>query len=90
MLVVKLMGPENLSDGSSQKTYRLLANVATVNFKRGNGKSFIELSYIGDDEVFEFELEGNVYIMNEDGKTISSFGCAPIQKLDLENSKAFC
>ncbi len=74
MLLLKLMGPENCPDDDSRKTHRILSDVVAVNFHRNPAPMAVVT--FKDDETHEFDLDGNVYVMNENGKTVSSFGVA--------------
>jgi hypothetical protein len=88
MLILKIMGLENGPDEDTRKTYRLLTGVRCVEFNRIGQiasdsdamPSFTaEASVTFDDDQCEvFPLGGNVYVMNEAGKTISSFCPSPL------------
>lgn len=89
MLIVKIMSDEDTADTDPRKSFALHAGVATAIFeRRGDGTSddprtFTQpwLTLIFADKALSaesFEPRGNVYVMNEGGKTISSFGVAPI------------
>jgi hypothetical protein len=90
---VKMMSGEDAPDSDTRKCYLLITNVYNVKFARDpkTGKAEMELHFskgyesVGDVEAPALYTEtilltGNVYVMNEDGKTISSFGEAPIPK----------
>lgn len=86
-LIVKIMSAENLADDDTRKSYQLLTEVAYVSFCRNPGAPIACVSFSGDGaedgRLVEYALEGNVYVMNENGKTISSFGCAPPDESEL-------
>lgn len=89
-LIVKIMGAEDAPDQDTRKTYRLMADILDVNFTREeDGQAYLSVMYpLGNDSVGDlssphletekFAVFGNVYVMNENGKTISQFGCARI------------
>lgn len=74
MLTLKFMGHENFPDADSRKSHMLIHNVDSVNFTRPpNSKPLALVTFTtGDQE--EFKLDGNVYVLNHDGKTIDTFG----------------
>lgn len=93
MLIVKIMSDEDTADTDPRKSFQLHAGVATAIFeRRGNGTSedprtFTQpwLTLIFADKALSaesFEPRGNVYVMNEGGKTIASYGVAPIVYAD--------
>ena len=74
--VVKFMSDENAEDADSRKTFRLLAGVDSVEFVRGDDGAIACLTF-SDGSIKEETLRGNAYVMNDSGKTVSSFGiCA--------------
>lgn len=76
-LIVKIMSGENLPDDDTRKSYTLHTGVASVEFHRRPGAPVAAMCF-GDAIVpLEFPLEGNVYVMNEAGRTVSSFGVSP-------------
>lgn len=85
MLIVKIMSGEDTADTDSRKTHRLFAGIADVEFNRqGEGdQPVVHMRFkreFRDDEpeVVTIAFTGNVYVMNEAGKTISAFSAAPI------------
>lgn len=89
-MYLKIMGPEDCPDSDTRKTYRLLEGVTACLFYRKVDQASAVLKeeweegidakvnvVFTDDEEMTFDLVGNAYVMNESGKTISSFGCAP-------------
>lgn len=84
-LTVKMMGPEDAPDSDTRKTFRVWSDMSGVDFSRPDGKTpIMRIAYkeIQDNDVVEsiedFEVTGNVYVMNEAGKTIATFGPANI------------
>ncbi len=82
-MYVKIMSSENIPDADSRKSYRLLAGVISVIFNRAPEapiSSDIPHIYVTfeDSTTESFELYGNVYVLNESGKTIEKFGVAPV------------
>lgn len=76
MLIVKIMADINRRDDDPRAEHTLLTDVQNVDFRRCeehpgfNHK--IEIDFKNGDNITRL-LAGNVYIMNEAGKTISSF-----------------
>ncbi len=78
-LIVKMMGGEDCPDEDARKTFSLKSGVFDVIFTRNDGIPTIELNYGPPEYLIEsYGVFGNVYVMNENGKTVASFGCAPI------------
>lgn len=83
MMIVKITGGENAPDHDARKTHTLLSNVIAVDFTRdpfGTAEARVTFAtgpMNANTEVETFPVPGNAYVMNEDGKTISSFGSAP-------------
>lgn len=83
-MYLKIMSTENAPDGDSRKTYRFLANVDAVNFVRVNSEedgpkvgAFAFVTFT-DGTRESFDVEGNAYLLNDTGKTLSSWGSASI------------
>lgn len=77
-MFLKMMGPENVPDNDSRKTFQVISKVHSVQFERAGGKAFA-LVYTEDDpdgESEKFECYGNCYLMNAEGRTIAQFGVA--------------
>lgn len=74
-LIVKIMSGEDLADSDTRKAHTLLVDVKSVDFVRRGGALAV-VTFNDLDEPVEYALDGNVYVMNEAGKTVSSFGCA--------------
>ncbi len=73
-LMLKLMSAQDLPDEDSRKRYSLYANIVTVDFvKKEDGRAWAEVLYT-DGGTEDFPLYGNAYLMNENGRTVSSFG----------------
>ena len=87
-VIVKMMSDEDAPDSDTRKLHILFTDVYGVHFKRdAKGSPSMELTfckgYHTDERentlyTEEFTVTGNVYVMNEAGKTVSSFGCSPI------------
>lgn len=82
MLIVKIMGPERLPDDDSRKTHTLLTNVTQVRFLNvpvpdsTEQQGLVQLTFGDHREGWapeEFPVPGNVYVMNEAGRTITTF-----------------
>lgn len=85
MLIVKIMGGDNTADTDTRAQHRLIAGVIDTEFVRREDDRPLLRIWLHPDLVVEGEtgrvevpLDGNVYVMNEAGKTVSSFGVAPI------------
>jgi len=74
-LIVKIMSAENLPDEDSRKSYNLLTGVTFVEFHRKGGNAYIGVTTETVPEVQSYCVDANVYVMNENGKTISAY-CA--------------
>ena len=81
-MIVKLMSAENLPDDHPSKGCRIVDKVHDVNFhKIPTGESALTISYAtpnsgGASAIDEtITLQGNVFVMNESGKTIQAFSC---------------
>jgi hypothetical protein len=73
MLIVKMMASTRTPDDQPDSCFTLFSNIRSVQMRQPDpGVHIIELT----DERFEtsaFRLLGTVYIMNETGKTITSY-----------------
>jgi len=77
-LIVKLMAADNLPDCDTRKGHKLFTGVSAVDFSRDErGQAFAHLFFVGEVDPETFVLNGNAYVMNEAGKTVSSFGSSP-------------
>ena len=82
-MIVKCMGSENAPDDDSRKQYRIISGVKIIEFVRkyDDDKDAAVACLTMDDGTFHEEYcYGNVYVMNDAGKTVSSFGVAQIPK----------
>lgn len=78
-LLVKMMSDEDTSDADSRKSHRIFTDVVSVDFSRGEGgEAYMDLTFKDSEDSEVFDVVGNVYVMNENGKTISQFGSAPL------------
>lgn len=80
-MYLKMMGPEDLPDSDTRKSYRLVQQVVDARTERHeDGKAFISYT-IESGEMFTVPVSGNVYILNDQGKTVSTFGCGdPLER----------
>lgn len=80
MLYVKMMSGQNLQDNHQDKNFTIYhvneSDELSFDFL-ADGDTHVPALFISkaDGTVFEKVLTGNVYIMNEAGKTIASHGC---------------
>lgn len=84
-VIVKIMGGENLPDEDPRKTFQLFTNVEDVSFDRVDDGACDILMRVPRERKLTASLTedptdikrrpilGNVYVMNEAGKTISTF-----------------
>lgn len=86
-LIVKIMSAEDTADSDTRKGFLLHSGVRFANFERiGTGadevdrqRPWLTLHFVDPTaESLSFEPRGNVYVMNEAGKTVASYGVAPI------------
>ena len=78
-LLVKMMSDEDTEDADTRKAHTLFVDVVHINFERGvSGLGYMNLRFKDSEDPETFEVVGNVYVMNENGKTISTFGSAPL------------
>ena len=78
-LLVKMMSSEDTPDTDSRKSHQLFTDVVKVEFQRGEcGEGYMDLLFKDSEDVETFDVVGNVYVMNESGKTISQFGASPL------------
>lgn len=82
-MIVKVMGSENMPDSSPRKSFELF-HVKRVQFYRVEDKdkgliARARLWVFGNPEVGFLDeiLTGNAYVLNETGKTISTFAFSP-------------
>lgn len=76
-LIVKIMSDDNFADDSPYKAHSLITGVISLRFLLTNGGSDFDpgvMLYFGRGEEPEYHhVHNNVYVMNENGKTISSW-----------------
>jgi hypothetical protein len=78
-LIVKFMSAENsLNDDDKVKSFRLVTGVADISFHRNDGVPVYDMTRpphvpYGDAITEHGDVQGDVYVMNEAGKTIASF-----------------
>jgi hypothetical protein len=78
-MYLKIMSGENCADSDSRKTFRLLDDVIAVRFDRNDNqpdRPSVTITF-GKGPGETYWPEGNCYLMNDNGKTIASFGVAP-------------
>ena len=75
-MIVKCMSGEDAGDDDSRKQYALYSDVKDVEFVRQMDGNAIAVVYFKDGGNRELYCYGNVYVMNDSGKTLSSFGVA--------------
>ncbi len=81
-MIVKIMSAENAADGDCRKQFSLYGGVNHVEFVRqadtGAGDNAIALVDFDNGQTRELYCYGNVYVMNDAGKTVSCFGIAQL------------
>lgn len=75
-LIVKIMSGEDIADDNPQKSFKLITGVEHIEFHRRIGAPVARISVADEPESFELDLDGNVYVMNANGKTVASFAYA--------------
>lgn len=94
-LIAKIMSGEDLPDDDSRKSFRLFDNIGYFAFVRDE-QGFSAGVYLGlndrPDDAAElgpqfYPIEGNVYIMNQAGKTVASFGVSTAEAVARATSK---
>jgi hypothetical protein len=76
-MLVKFMSGEGAADDDSRKQFRVFSSVKSVEFIRSDNGSFARMEFEHGVEM-EYHLSGNAYVMNDAGKTVSSFGIAQL------------
>lgn len=74
-MYLKIMSGENAADSDSRKSYEILDNVASAKFERIDGEPVVHVVF-DDGDVEDYTISGNAYVMNESGRTISTFGAS--------------
>lgn len=76
-MILKLMSNENLPDDDAKKAFTIIANVNEVKFHTlGTGERALYVQYDVPNQELpgeEFVLNGNAYLMNDNGKTVQTF-----------------
>lgn len=76
-MLLKIMGDDDTGDDDSRKTFQLLDQVTSAKFEREGGQARVDVLF--DDGAAEsFPVHGNVYLMNDQGKTVAHFGSHPV------------
>lgn len=87
-MFLKIMNQEdNSPDSDSRATFMLHDFVLTADFEREDGKAFVQVLFADGDRE-RFEVTGNAYLMNDQGKTVASFGAMPYVPLPRERGNA--
>src|SRR5579862_5578698 len=82
MLIVKMMVEDpkvHIEDGNPRKRFRLITGVVDVRFDIDDAEQWCAYVWYSEEADPKqklcdiFALSGNVYIMNENGRTISTF-----------------
>lgn len=83
-MLVKIMHNNIGSDDHPQAAYRIFANVKEVDFAKpspdGHSRPYVYLTFERKEnqvEQISIELNGNVYLMTNEGKTFDRFEVAP-------------
>ena len=83
-MYLKMMSGENAPDHDPGKRFKLLSDVFAVDFERVADADPEQWSWpqarvtFKDGRLEYYRLEGNAYVLSENGKTISSFSHSPI------------
>ena len=77
-MFLKITSSEDAPDSDSRKTFQLFDHVESVLFER-NGAGPAAVVTFDNGEQERFDLPGNAYLMNDHGKTVASFGSAPLR-----------
>lgn len=78
-MLVKIMSGEDAPDDDTRKVFKILGDVTAAEFSRAKGKPEVEVAF-RNGTVETFPCPGNVYLMNDNGDTVASFGSAPYRK----------
>ena len=82
-MILKLMSPEDKPDDNPSKGCRIVCDVVETHYylHEESGKMRLDVHYTqphqGGMKFETFVLDGNAYLMNEQGKTINSFAATP-------------
>ena len=73
-MYLKMMDGYDQSDSDPRKTFTIFDDVTSVNFNIIDGKPTVYVCFrTGGDE--RYDVHGNVYVMNDTGKTIATYSC---------------
>lgn len=74
-MIVKFMSCEDVGDDDSRKLFRLVSGVKSIRFARriSPTEGAIASLILEDGLCYDEEVFGSVYVMNDTGKTVSSF-----------------
>ena len=70
---------DDAPDNDSRATFVLHDHVVTAEFEREGGRAFVQVLF-DDGDKERFPVPGNAYLMNDQGKTVASFGGHPYVK----------
>lgn len=88
-LMLKVMSAEDMDDHNPDKAYALHSGLASVTFERHPTDGPVAFMLFENAEVPErISLTGNAYVMNADGKTVSSFSYVGQPTLPAASDKA--
>ena len=83
-LIVKMMSDENLADDDTRKTFILHTGVKHIVFDRTmDGECYAHIWHEDaplDGDCRRYRITANVYVLNEAGRTISSFCSAALPR----------
>lgn len=77
-MLLKMMGGWAIPDHDTRQTFRMVARVSAVHFERLRAPdeaiwSAEAMVTFENGEVERFRLNGNAYLMNNEGKTVATF-----------------
>lgn len=73
-MFIKVMSKEDLLDGDDNKCHQIFEAVKYDYFTNGAGIKTLAIVTTANEEILlEMGMFGNVYVMNNDGKTINKF-----------------
>lgn len=79
-MILKLMSDEEIVDSDSRKCFRLFDKVDRVAFVRGGGgNAYANIEFEDGESLHTVLVTGGVYLMNDSGKTVASFGATTIR-----------
>lgn len=77
-LIVKLMIGDGVADDDTRAGHRLLTGVTGVRFDRHPETGAVAELTFASGEQTTYTAWGNIYVMNESGRTVSSFSPEPL------------